>query len=741
MGTGGGLTVGLTLFAAISLSGSLALVWTVLKVLIGLGLVIFVHELGHFLVAKACGVKCEKFYIGFDVPIKIGPIALPRTLGKVQWGETEYGIGIIPLGGYVKMLGQDDNPANAQREAERSRVKPEAEEPTADAADADTPDSDTEFAWDPRSFPAKSVPQRMAIISAGVIMNLIFAVIFAAIAYRAGANHEPCEVGGITPGSPAWVNNLPIGSKIIQIGKTGVESEYLRFDWDLRQKVALGGMSDDRQPVDFLLRTPSGEQEWIELMPSNRLQQLGISDFVTVGVRSTYSTTLAPDTPALPYMAAAGSEPALKGGDRIIGVNGQLFATDRANGSGDLPADELEAALSQHRSTPLKLTVQRKMDGESESGPQTRTLEVTLPPQPRRVVGVQVGVDHIVAVRNGSPAAEAGLQAGDEILRVNGQPANDAMQLPDQLRALAGQEVTMDVRRFDQGQDQELSVTLVPEPRDRFLPNFGPGSLVPIEAIGVAYAVSNELTGVAPDSSAQQAGLRAGDRIISAQFVAPDEESESAKWAREFFGSSYNDPVEFTDKLRNWPQIASSLQVLPPGIQLKLTVDRGGQEIIAELLPQDAEQQFAYDRGLQLTPLQRIHTASTWAEATRLGVRETKEKLFQVLDFLGKLVTLQLSPKNIGGPIMIAAAAGSEASQGIARLLLFLTFLSANLAILNFLPIPALDGGHMLFLTVEAVIGKPVDERLQGTLTMIGVAALLGLMIFVFANDISRFLL
>ena len=100
----------------------MALFWTILKVAGGLGFVIFVHELGHFLVAKACGVKCEKFYVGFDVPIRIGPLRLPRTLCKFQRGETEYGIGIIPLGGYVKMLGQDDNPANYQKEAERIRV-------------------------------------------------------------------------------------------------------------------------------------------------------------------------------------------------------------------------------------------------------------------------------------------------------------------------------------------------------------------------------------------------------------------------------------------------------------------------------------------------------------------------------------------------------------------------------------------------------------------------------------------
>jgi len=79
--------------------------WVILLVAGGLGFVIFVHELGHFLVAKACGVKCEKFYLGFDV----GGL----KLCSFKWGETEYGIGALPLGGYVKMLGQDDNPAAA----------------------------------------------------------------------------------------------------------------------------------------------------------------------------------------------------------------------------------------------------------------------------------------------------------------------------------------------------------------------------------------------------------------------------------------------------------------------------------------------------------------------------------------------------------------------------------------------------------------------------------------------------
>src|SRR5690606_16372807 len=132
-------------------------------------------------------VRCDKFYIGFDVPISIGPIRFPRTLGKFQWGETEYGIGIIPLGGYVKMLGQDDDPRAAEEEAKRTRLGEGEEAPL-----------------DPRSYPAKPVWQRMIIISAGVVMNLIFAVILAAIAYWVGVPYPPTVAGSTLAGSPAW---------------------------------------------------------------------------------------------------------------------------------------------------------------------------------------------------------------------------------------------------------------------------------------------------------------------------------------------------------------------------------------------------------------------------------------------------------------------------------------------------------------------------------------------------------
>src|SRR3989304_5207077 len=127
----------------------------IIVVALALGAVIVVHELGHFLVAKACGVRCDKFFVGFD----IGGYKLSR-----KWGETEYGIGILPLGGYVKMLGQDDDPAHIAEEMQKCEVA--ASSP--DAVEVVGPKGERHFV-DRRSYLAKSVPQRMAIISAGVI--------------------------------------------------------------------------------------------------------------------------------------------------------------------------------------------------------------------------------------------------------------------------------------------------------------------------------------------------------------------------------------------------------------------------------------------------------------------------------------------------------------------------------------------------------------------------------------------
>jgi regulator of sigma E protease len=155
-------------------------VTNIAMVAIGLGLVIFFHELGHFAVAKWCDVKVERFSIGF------GPI-----IKSFKHGETEYALSWIPFGGYVKMLGQDD--------VDPSQLTSE------------------EIALDPRSYSAKPVYQRMGIISAGVIMNIITGMLFFAFAFRLGVASTPCVVGAAIPGMPAWEAGIQPGDVITKI--------------------------------------------------------------------------------------------------------------------------------------------------------------------------------------------------------------------------------------------------------------------------------------------------------------------------------------------------------------------------------------------------------------------------------------------------------------------------------------------------------------------------------------------
>ena len=120
------------------------------------------------------------------------------------------------------------------------------------------------------------------------------------------------------------------------------------------------------------------------------------------------------------------------------------------------------------------------------------------------------------------------------------------------------------------------------------------------------------------------------------------------------------------------------------------------------------------------------------------GWIRTKQDLQRVGQTLGWIADGTASVKDLGGPVMIMKVAQDEAAQSVTRLLLFLTMLSANLAILNFLPIPVLDGGHFVFLTIELITRKPVSERIQGSLSVLFLFLLLGFMLFVVFNDISR---
>lgn len=663
---------------------------------LGLGLVIFVHELGHFLAAKACGVKCEKFYVGFDVPIRIGPLKLPRALVRFRWGETEYGIGILPLGGYVKMLGQDDDPRNAQAEAERIRTA---------SGSADEP-----IQLDPRSYPAKTVPQRMLIISAGVLMNLLFAVIFAAFAYREGLPYTPCEIGNVLGDSPAWRAGLQPGDRILQIGRQGQPNNHLRYDWDLVQGVGLNGADHD---LDLLVRRTDGREEWITLRP--RLTSSDGHERPTIGILPAMSTKLSAARPTIEYLPAGSA--GLKGGDEVVAVNGQPLANY-------FEFQELAWRLADQ---PLQLSIRRENE----------TVTVEVPANHRRSVGIVPQGGPIVSVRTGSPAAQAGLAPGDELISLAGEPIGDLSTLPHRLRPWFGQEVDLEVKRARGSSPAEtLTVKVRPQPPRTSLvvEESASQGLLSLDALGLTYRVSPIVAAVDADSPAAAAGIQTGDRIKTVRFVAPAGKEQDYA---ERFGPRINEPLVMDDTREHWLLVETSLQMLPP--ETKLAVEYEREKVIrtAELQPV-ATADFLPLRGLGFTAKNELRVAESWGEALSLGARQTREDAFRVGELVKRLVTGRVSIGNLGGPVSILVMATSEASLGKPRLLLFLTFLSANLAVLNFLPIPALDGGHMMFLAWEGIFRRPVNERVQMGLTAFGVVCLLTLMLVVFSLDFWR---
>lgn len=678
------------------------------KVALGLGFVIFIHELGHFLAAKTFGVRCDKFYVGFDVPIKIGPIRFPRTLGKFKWGETEYGIGIIPLGGYVKMLGQDDDPRKAKEEAEKARANGTEAQPL-----------------DPRSYPAKPVWQRMIIISAGVVMNLISAVFLAGAAYFFGVPYTPAVVGRANAGGPAWMADLQPGDQVLRVGGRGNDDPNMRYE-DMFQNIVISGIKADGKPVEVSLKR-GDEQLLIDTHPSPKYYP-SKKPRPLLGFAVSRSTTLALEA-VRPFSSIDAKELGLQAKDRIVSVDGEPLPVNKVFDT--ILSEELIQRMSAKWNQPVKLGVDRPAD--EASGQSAKQFEVTIPPSPVKSIGLGFAIDAVSAVRPGSPGEKAGFQAGDKILAIDGQEVVDAFELPYQFAAKAGKEVAFTVQR---GSEQlELKIQSPAVPTFDLVSEALSGELS-LGGVGVAFGVTTTVTKVDADRI-KDGSIQVGDKLKQFSWAIP----EAAK--SEFTSKGLKmieTPQEFNERY-NMPSAMEAAQDRPIGSKFNVELEREGKIVSASIPLEYATDRFLTDeRGLLLAGITQIHQTSDVMTAMKLGLWETQRRFFDVLEVLKMLVTGGVGVDNFAGPFQLFAVATSEASHGTSRLLLFLTMLSANLAILNFLPIPALDGGHMMFLSWEAIRGKPVDEELQIKLTMVGVLGLLALMAFVIFNDLATML-
>jgi regulator of sigma E protease len=331
------------------------------------------------------------------------------------------------------------------------------------------------------------------------------------------------------------------------------------------------------------------------------------------------------------------------------------------------------------------------------------------------MVGVPVNKPVLGEPPAGTPAALSGIHAGELVLTVNGQATQSWQDLHWQvLKSALRKESFILETRDAQGHHAYRRIVPAGLASEEEEQN-------PLRALGLVHylpplaPVMGELL---PDSPAQKAGLQSGDRILAVDGQA------IAAWQ------------DLVEKVRAAPKRSLSLRV-----------ERGAQTLDLSVTPEAVTQGGASSRRIGaaprvdpdlLAPYQDVARYGAWDALQRAGQRTWELSVFS-LEMLGRMVMGQASLKNLSGPLTIADYAGQSAQSGWASFVAFLALVSVSLGVLNLLPVPLLDGGHLLYYFAEFLTGRPVSERVQEFGQKIGMGLLALLMFLALYNDLQRF--
>jgi len=328
-------------------------------------------------------------------------------------------------------------------------------------------------------------------------------------------------------------------------------------------------------------------------------------------------------------------------------------------------------------------------------------------------IGVPTVKPVIGDIKENSIAAEAELERGSEILSVDDVEAYDWQQVQLGLMSAIGDDETIITLRTPAGSEVQHTLDLTGW-------RFDPETESTFGSLGIEVyqpEVYTELSQVEADSPADVSGLKAGDTIISID----GEKVGSWEKIREIIAQSAGQNLLFTVE-RNGVEQEVSVQIGERESQNGV-IGYLGVVPVTEPLPDNYvfNHQYGFFGGLMK------------------GAEKTWELMVVSVKMIGKLLTGDVSVKNLAGPLSIAEGAGVSASNGFVYFLSFLALLSVNLGIINLLPLPVLDGGHLVFYSIEWVRGKPVSERVQDVCYRIGGVLVFALMALAISNDIARF--
>ncbi len=686
----------------------------IILAILGIGFLIFVHELGHFLAAKFVGVRVDTFAVGFQPTI----FGWRARLLAFRYGETEYVIGLVPLGGYVKMAG---------------------EEPGEERTDSDD------------EFHKKSIPARLLILVAGATMNLIFGFLLFILAFSVGVKQQSTVVGNATTQGPAWNAGIKSGDVITAVNGVGW-SDYS----NVATAIALAGGSE---PVTLTIVRDQATKN----IPIDPLWDPVAGRF-RVGIQPAISNRIAlvlEDSPA--------DKVGIEVGDLLKGVRLSIPSIDLiAVSARDITADRMLQSLSSLRSS----TTTGNLGLEIQRGDEALVATIQLDPPTEgtsRSIGVIPRMRTVMAIQPGSRASEI-FEIGEEIVSIGAQGQSSiAIEVLDLIA----------IGRVADDQNIELILTNRRGVERRV------GSENLRHWLGQEIIIGSAMRTVAQiNESAQQAlDIPVGAEILSinqqtigiADYIdEPLSTGDKIAWIdttsqpERFHGVEIKamDPIQLGLILgsparvgRTLPGSPAHLAQLVPGSTIdtinEIQIDdwqdlsaaitgSEGTISIAVTEPDQRKREVELEPRALTQPLGIAMAADQFTEELSMGdavVQGGRQSWIwggRIFLTLKALFAGDVHGKNLNGPVGIIDLGRKVSEVGFGNLFFLLALISINLGIFNLLPFPILDGGHIFFLTIEGIRGRPVPDKIQHYVHLVAFLLLISLALFVTYNDLLR---